>query len=218
MQTWGPSYATSGSSASTNPFSFLVVSYRTLYLMVIPSALRHAIQTPLHRCFPMDPDEFNWNITLYLIKGEYYYCNFFLISCPLLHVLVSFILTGYGVRLPLPIFFFRQERGRIILRVTPCAAIIKCSDTCRIPVGSISGWGRRFVFRAFSLLYITRLPPHFSYFILADFLVENSLPFTPSAHWLGRLSCYRRFWNRHLLKRHTCKFSFSFASNVCILF
>ena len=80
MQMWGPNYATSGSLTSTNPFSFLVVNYHTLYLMVIPPALRRAIWTPLHRRFPMDLDEFNWSITLYLIKGEYYYCNFPLIK------------------------------------------------------------------------------------------------------------------------------------------
>ena len=26
---------------------------------------------------PMDPDGFNWGVTLYLFKGEYYYYNFF---------------------------------------------------------------------------------------------------------------------------------------------
>ena len=166
----------------------------------------------------MDLDEFNWSITLYLIKGEYYYCNFSLISCPLLHVLISFKLTGYGVSLSSLIFFFGQERGKIILWATPRAAIIKCSDMCRIPVGFVSGRGRRLIFHAFSLLYITHLPPHFSYFILADFLEESSLPFASSAYWLRRLSCYHRFQNCHLLKRHTCKFSFSFASYICILF
>ena len=166
----------------------------------------------------MDLDEFNWSITLYLIKGEYYYCNFSLIRCPLLHVLISFKLTGYGVSLSSLIFFFGQERGKIILWATPRAAIIKCSDMCRIPVGSVSGWGRRLIFYAFSLLYITHLSPHLSYFILADFLGESSLPFASSAHWLRRLSRYRRFRNCHLLKRHTCKFSFSFASYICILF
>ena len=25
----------------------------------------------------MDPDGFNWGVTLYLFKGEYYYYNFF---------------------------------------------------------------------------------------------------------------------------------------------
>ena len=151
------------------------------------------MRIPLHRHCPMDPDEFNWSITLYLIKGEYYYCNFSLINCPLLHVLVSFKLTSYGVRLSLLIFFFGQERRKIILPTTPQATIIKCSDTCRIPVSSVSGRRRHFIFCAFSLLYITYLPPHFSYFNLADFLGESSLPFTSSTHLLLHLSRYRRF-------------------------
>ena len=73
---------------------------------------------------------------------------FILISCPLLHILVtlnwrvielSFLLVNYPL----------VQGGESHLWATPQAAIIKCSDTCCIPISFASGQGRHFVFRAF---------------------------------------------------------------------
>ena len=93
------------------------------------------------------------SVALYYMDKTDIFLKITLINCPLLHGPINFSWPGYGVWF-VPFFFFFWEKGRGYLLMIPWVANIKCQDTGHKLVGLVYEQGRRFVSRAFFLLYI----------------------------------------------------------------